>query len=159
MKPSDAILRAVFDRTRTIALVGASPDPLRASYFVGRYLTQRGYRVIGVNPKAAGQVLFGETVRASLSEIEAEIDMVDIFRRSEAVPPIVEEALSLWPGLGTVWMQIGVRNAEAADMARARDVTVIEDLCPKQEYQRLAGELRMGGFATGRISSKLPGRF
>ena len=156
MKPSDDILRAVFDRTRTIALVGASPDPLRASYFVGRYLTQRGYRVIGVNPKVAGQELFGEKVRSSLSDIDADIDMVDIFRRSEAVPPIVEEALSLWPDLSTVWMQIGVRNEMAAEMARARGVTVIEDLCPKQEYQRLAGELRMGGLVTGRVSSKLP---
>lgn len=156
MKPSDDILRAVLDRTRTIALVGASPDPLRASYFVGRYMTQRGYRVIGVNPKVAGEQLFGTTVRASLSDIDVEIDMVDIFRRSEAVPPIVEEALSLWPGLSTVWMQIGVRNEQAAAMARARGVTVIEDLCPKQEYQRLAGELRMGGLVTGRVSSKLP---
>lgn len=156
MRPSDDILRAIFDRTRTIALVGASPDPLRASYFVGRYLTQRGYRVIGVNPKVAGQELFGEKVHASLADIEAEIDMVDIFRRSDAVPPIVEEALSLWPGLSTVWMQIGVRNEEAAEAARARGVTVIEDLCPKQEYQRLAGELRMGGLVTGRVSSKLP---
>lgn len=150
------MLRGIFARTRTIALVGASPDPLRASYFVGRYMAQRGYRVIGVNPKAAGQELFGETVRPSLKGIDADIDMVDIFRRSDAVPPIVEEALSLWPGLQTVWMQIGVENAEAAEMARARRVTVIEDLCPKQEYQRLAGELRMGGFATGRVSSKLP---
>lgn len=156
MRPSDDILRAIFDRTRTIALVGASPDPLRASYFVGRYLTQRGYRVIGVNPKVAGQELFGEKVHASLADIESEIDMVDIFRRSDAVPPIVEGALSLWPGLSTVWMQIGVRNEKAADMARARGVTVVEDLCPKQEYQRLAGELRMGGLVTGRVSSKLP---
>lgn len=156
MKPSDETLRDIFARTRTIALVGASPDPLRASYFVGRYMAQRGYRVIGVNPRAAGERLFGETVRAALADVEAEVEMVDIFRRSEAVPPIVEEALALWPGLQTVWMQIGVEHAGAAARARARGVTVIENLCPKQEYQRLAGELRMGGLVTGRVSSKLP---
>lgn len=156
MRPSDEILRDVFARTRTIALVGASTDPLRASYFVGRYMAQRGYRVIGVNPKAAGEELFGETVRPALADIDEPVDMVDIFRRSDAVPAIVDEALGLWPDLQTVWMQIGVRNEEAASRARARGVTVIEDLCPKQEYQRLAGELRMGGLVTGRVSSKLP---
>jgi predicted CoA-binding protein len=94
-------------------------------------------------------------VVASLSEIAAPVDMVDIFRRSEAVPPIVDEALEAFPHLKTIWMQIGVEHAEAAAKAEERGVTVIQNRCPKIEYQRLFGELRMGGFATGVISSKL----
>ena len=155
MNPTDKDLRAIFARVKTIALVGASADPLRASYFVGRYLAVRGYRIIGVNPKLAGTDLFGERVRASLSDIDASVDMVDIFRRSDAVPPIVDEALALWPDLRVIWMQIGVRHEAAAETARAWGVTVVQDLCPKQEHQRLFGQLRMGGFATGRVSSRL----
>ena len=90
-----------------------------------------------------------------MSDVPDDVDMVDIFRRSEAVPGIVEEALARWPKLDVIWMQIGVRHAEAAAMAEARGVTVVQDRCPKIEYQRLFGELRMGGFATGVISSKL----
>ena len=99
--------------------------------------------------------MFGETVVASLSDIEGPVDMVDIFRRSEAVPPIVDEALEHFPGLKTVWMQIGIEHPEAAAKAEARGVQVIQNRCPKIEYQRLFGELRMGGFNTGIISSKL----
>ena len=100
-------------------------------------------------------MLFGQTVRASLSEIEGGVDMVDIFRRSETVPAIVDEALAASPALQTVWMQIGVMNDAAAETAEARGVTVIQNRCPKIEYQRLFGELRMGGFNTGIVSSKL----
>jgi predicted CoA-binding protein len=110
-----------------------------------------------VNPGLAGQELLGERVCASLSEIPPDIpvDMVDIFRRSEAVPGIVAEALAHLPALRTVWMQIGVENAEAAAAAEARGIDVIQNRCPKIEYQRLFGELRKGGFATGIISSRL----
>ena len=97
----------------------------------------------------------GQTVRATLSEITEPVDMVDIFRRSEAVPPIVDEALEAFPDLRTIWMQIGVIHAEAAEVARARGVDVVMNRCPKIEYQRLFGELRMGGFNTGVISSRL----
>lgn len=152
---TDAYLREILGRTKTIAVVGISANPVRPSYYVARYLGLKGYRVIPVNPGLAGQTLLGETVYADLSEIPEEIDMVDIFRRSEAVPDIVVAALDRWPNLQTIWMQIGVMHAEAAAMARARGVDVIEDRCPKIEYQRLHGELRMGGFATGIISSKL----
>lgn len=152
---SDALLKQVLSRTRVVAVVGFSPNPLRPSYFVGRYLALRGYRVIPVNPGHAGEKVFGETIVGALSEIDAPVDMIDIFRRPEAVPPIVAEALERFATLRTVWMQIGVENAEARAMAEARGVTVIEDRCPKIEYQRLFGELRMGGFATGVISSKL----
>ena len=152
---SDDHLRKILKRTHTIAVVGVSLNSVRPSYYVARYLSLKGYRVIPVNPGHAGKMLFGQTVRASLSEIEGPVDMVDIFRKSEAVPPIVEEALEVFPDLQTIWMQIGVEHAEAAAKAEARGVDVIQNRCPKIEYQRLFGELRMGGFATGIISSKL----
>ncbi|MDE4133763.1 CoA-binding protein [Phaeobacter sp. QD34_3] len=152
---SDDHLRKILKRTRTVAVVGVSTNPVRPSYYVARYLSLKGYRLIPVNPGHAGKRLFGETVRASLSEIDVPVDMVDIFRKSEAVPAIVEEALDVFPDLQTIWMQIGVQHAEAAAQAEARGVDVIQNRCPKIEYQRLFGELRMGGFATGIISSKL----
>lgn len=154
---TDAALKKILNDTKVIAVVGASANPLRASYFVSRYLSLRGKTVIPVNPGIAGQMLFGQTVRASLSDIPAEmgVDMVDIFRRSDQVLPVVEEALRFLPSLQTVWMQIGVENAEARALAETRGKTVVENLCPKQEYQRLFGELRQGGFNTGIISSKL----
>ncbi|WP_299349670.1 CoA-binding protein [uncultured Shimia sp.] len=155
MDYSDEFLTRVLRRTKTVAVVGVSMNSVRPSYYVARYLGLKGYRVIPVNPGHAGKMLFGETVRASLSEIEAPVDMVDIFRRSEAVPPIVDEALEAFPNLKTIWMQIGVVNEAAAAKAAASGVDVVMDRCPKIEYQRLFGELRMGGFATGVISSKL----
>ena len=135
--------------------MGVSPNPVRPSHYVARYLRLKGFRVIPVNPGQAGTTLFGERVVARLSDIEGPIDVVDIFRRSEAVPPIVDEALDRFPDLKTIWMQIGVEHPEAAAKAEARGVQVIQNRCPKIEYQRLFGELRMGGFATGIISSKL----
>jgi predicted CoA-binding protein len=152
---SDAFLRDVLGRTRVIAVVGVSPNETRPSYYVARYLGLKGFRVIPVNPVHAGKVLLGETVRAGLSEIDAPVDMVDIFRRSEHVPEVVDEALEAFPELRTIWMQIGVEHAEAAEKARARGVDVIMNRCPKIEYQRLFGELRMGGFNTGIVSSRL----
>lgn len=156
MSYTDAHLRQTLSRTKIVACVGVSMNPVRPSYFVARYLTLKGFTVIGVNPGHAGQPLFGQTVRASLSDIpkEAKVDMVDIFRRSDAVPGIVEEAMTVLPELKTIWMQIGVTHADAAAKAEAAGLTVIQDRCPKIEYQRLFGELRMGGFATGVISSK-----
>lgn len=155
MTYSDDHLRRILTRTKTIAVIGVSANPVRPSYYVARYLGLKGYRVIPVNPGLAGQVLFGETVYADLAEIPDDVDMVDIFRRSEAVPPIVDAALAKWPALQTIWMQIGVQHAAATAIAQARGVDVIQDRCPKIEYQRLFNELRMGGFVTGRVSSKL----
>lgn len=152
---NDDSLRRILKRTRTIAVVGVSANPVRPSYFVARYLGLKGFRVIPVNPGLAGQTLFGETVYASLLDIPHDVDMVDIFRKPDAVPALVDEALARWPDLQTIWMQIGVTHPEAAAKAEARGVTVVQDRCPKIEYQRLFGELRMGGFATGIISSKL----
>jgi predicted CoA-binding protein len=155
MHYADETIRRILTEVRTIAVVGVSPNPVRPSYYVARYLGLKGFRVIPVNPGHAGETLFGETVRGRLSEIGEPVDMVDIFRRSEHVGPIVDEALAAFPGLRVIWMQIGVENADAAARAEARGVTVIQNRCPKIEYQRLFGELRMGGFATGVISSRL----
>ncbi len=152
---SDDALTQILRRTKVVAVVGVSMNPVRPSYYVARYLSLKGYRVIPVNPGHAGKMLFGQTVQASLSDIPEPVDMVDIFRRSEAVPPIVDEALDAFPDLRTIWMQIGVEHAEAAAKAQTRDIDVVMNRCPKIEYQRLFGELRMGGFATGVISSKL----
>ncbi len=147
----------ILKRTKCVACVGVSANQVRPSFYVARYLGLKGYRVIPVNPGLAGQTLLGETVYADLRQIPSEIpvDMVDIFRQSAHVPPIVDDALQCLPGLRTIWMQIGVENPEAAAKAEARGMTVIQNRCPKIEFQRLFGELRMAGFNTGLISSKL----
>ena len=152
---SDQFLKSVLDQVKTIAVVGVSANPLRPSYFVARYLTLKGYTVIPINPRLEGQVLFGQTVKATLSDIEGAVDMVDIFRRSDAVPAIVDEALEAFPDLKAIWMQISVEHAQSAQKATAQGVDVIQNRCPKIEYQRLFGELRFGGFNTGIIGSKL----
>ena len=151
----DSALRRILTRTRCVAVVGVSANPVRPSYFVARYLGLRGIRVIPVNPGIAGQSLFGEEVRASLADCPPEVDMVDIFRRSDHVPPIVEEAIAQLPKLRTIWLQIGVESEAARQMAEARGLDFVQNRCPKIEYQRLFGELRMGGFNTGVISSRL----
>ena len=155
MSYSDDKLKEILTRTKVVAVVGVSMNPVRPSYYVARYLSLKGFTVIPVNPGHAGKRLFGQEGRASLADCPDTVDMVDIFRRPEYVPPIVEEALEVFPKLRTIWMQIGVVNQEAAELAEARGVDVVMDRCPKIEYQRLFGELRMGGFATGIISSKL----
>lgn len=152
---SHDFLKAILRRTKRVALVGVSMNPVRPSYFVARYLWLKGFDIVPVNPGYAGDHLFGQRIVASLSDIDEPVDMVDIFRRSDAVPPIVDEALEVFPDLATIWMQIGVMHANAATKAEARGVTVVQDLCPKMEYQRLFGELRMAGINTGVISSKL----
>ncbi len=137
MAPSDADLREIFRETRTIAVVGWSPKPERASHGVAAFLKSKGYRVIPVNPGQAGEQALGETVRASLSEIEDPVDMVDIFRRSEEVGPVVDEALAALPGVKTIWMQLGVENSEAAARATARGLRVVQNRCPAIEIPRL----------------------
>ncbi len=121
---------------RVIAMVGLSDNESRPSWGVARYLQSQGYRVIPVNPGHTGQTILGETVYASLSDIPAGagVQMVDVFRRSESVGPIVDEALAVLPELSTIWLQLGVRDDLAAERARARGVTVIQDRCPKIEF-------------------------
>ncbi|QDY68684.1 CoA-binding protein [Qingshengfaniella alkalisoli] len=141
MDETDRQIETILRRTKVIALVGASAKPERPSHYVGEFLRSKGYRVIGINPGLAGQELYGEIVYASLSDIPASIpvDMVDIFRRSEQVGPVVDEALEVLPGLHTIWMQIGVTNEEAAERAQAKGIDVVQNRCPKAEYPRLIG--------------------
>jgi predicted CoA-binding protein len=136
MSDVDAKIRSILTGVKTIALVGWSPKPDRPSHRVAAYLAARGYRVIPVNPGAAGQTALGETVRASLAEIEGPVDMVDIFRRSEDVPPVVVEALKL-PDLKAIWMQLGITSPEAAAKAESMGVQVVQDRCPAIEIPRL----------------------
>lgn len=138
--PDDQLCR-ILTRTKTIAVVGVSPKPDRPSYQVAHYLWQVGYTIIPVNPGQAGTRLFGAEVKTALSEITEPVDMVDIFRRSEAVPPIVEAALMQFPTLQTIWMQLGVVHTAAATQAKARGVEVVMNRCPKIEYKRLFGRV------------------
>lgn len=133
----DALIASVLRASRTIAMVGASRRENRPSHEVMRFLQRRGYRVIPVNPGVAGQSLLGETVVESLAALTELVDMIDIFRRSDAVAPLVDEAIAV--GAKVVWMQLGVRDDAAAAKARAAGLTVIMDRCPKIEIARLAG--------------------
>ena len=157
---SDADLRDILSRTRTIAAVGVSLNQVRPSFIVARYLKSRGFRVLPVNPRYAGDDAFGTQVYASMADLPAAedpIQMVDIFRRSDEAGRVVDEAIEtlLDRGLETIWMQIGVIDKKAAKRAEKKGLTVIMNHCPKIEYQRLWGELGWGGFNTGIISSKL----
>jgi len=135
----DDFLRDIFARTNTITLVGLSANTARPSHRVARFLVDHGFRVIGVNPGLAGKTMFGELVYPDLHSVPDEVDMVDIFRKSENVPPVVDAALARWPKLPTIWMQIGVQHDVAAGIARARGVDVVQNRCPKIEYQRVIG--------------------
>ena len=154
-----AHLREVLSRTRTVAAVGISLKDVRPSYFVGRYLKMKGYTVFPVNPRYAGKPAFGQKVCGSMADIpdtHGPIQMVDIFRRSEEAGYVVDEALEvLLPrGLETIWMQIGVIDTKAAKRAEKKGVTVLMNICPKMEYQRLWGELSWGGINSGVVTSK-----
>ncbi len=153
---SDDLLRGILRDVRTIAMVGASPKWVRPSYFAMKYLQEKGYRVIPVNPAAAVETILGETCYASLSEVPGPIDLVDIFRNSEAAGPITDEAIALAAEkkIEVIWMQLGVRNDAAAARAEAAGLTVIMNRCPKIEWGRLHGELSWGGINSRIISAK-----
>jgi predicted CoA-binding protein len=148
----DDYIRAILRDVRVIAMVGASPSWNRPSYFAMKYLQAKGYRVIPVNPVAAGQEILGEKVHASLATIGEKVDMVDVFRNSEAAGPISDEAIAI--GAKVVWMQLGVRNDAAAARAEAAGLRVVMNRCPKIEYGRLSGALSWGGINSGVISSR-----
>lgn len=135
--PDDALIREILTSVKTIALVGWSPKPDRPSHRVAAYLAARGYRVIPVNPGQAGQMALGEVVQASLADIDGGVDMVEIFRRSEEAGAVVDEALTAFPALRAVWMQLGVADAAAAARAEARGVAVVMNRCPAIEIPRL----------------------
>jgi predicted CoA-binding protein len=135
---SDEFLKSVLGGVHTIAIVGVSEKDSRASHFVMKYLKGKGYRVIPVNPALAGQTLLGEKAYADLKSIPEKVDMVDIFRNSEAAGPLTDEAIAI--GAKVVWMQLGVVNEAAAKRAEAAGLTVVMDRCPKMEYSRFSGE-------------------
>jgi len=153
---ADRDIRQILNQAKTIAMVGASTNWNRPSYFAMKYLQEKGYRVIPVNPRAAGQSLLGETVYANLSDIPDPFDFVDIFRNAEAAGPITDDAIDLADakGIRVVWMQLGVVNEEAAAKARAAGLTVVMNRCPKIEFGRLNAELSWGGFNSRVISAR-----
>ena len=135
--PSDTDLRAILTGTRTIALVGASPNPARPSHGVMGYLLRHGYRVIPINPGHAGGSILGQAVHARLADVPEAIDLVDIFRRADALGGVVDEALALSPLPKTIWMQLGLRDNAAAGRAEAAGLSVVMDRCIKIEHARL----------------------
>jgi len=136
---SDEFIRGVLERVRSVAIVGFSSSPIKASYFVAKYLRDKGYAVYPVNPGIAGQEVLGLPVYGSLKDLPQAPDMVDIFRNAQAAAGVAEEAVAA--GAKVVWMQLGVRNDEAAARAEAAGLTVVMNRCPKIEYQRLFGEI------------------
>jgi predicted CoA-binding protein len=152
----DAYIRGILKSVKSIAMVGASDNTSRPSYFAFKYLLERGYRMIPVNPGKAGQSLLGQPFVRSLAEIGEPVDMVEIFRNSEAAGGVVDEALALTPLPKVIWMQLAVRNDDAAARAEARGVQVVMDRCPKIEYGRLSGEIGWQGINSRILSSRRP---
>lgn len=149
---SDDYIRGILSGVRTIAMVGASANWNRPSYFAMKYLQQKGFRVIPVNPTAAGKTILGERVHASLDEIGEHVDMVDVFRPAAEAPAIAEQAIRI--GARVLWLQLGIRSDEAARAAEAAGLKVVMNRCPKIEYARLSGELSWNGINSGVLSSK-----
>src|SRR5262245_57318110 len=150
----DSYIRGILNTVKTIAMVGFSPKDNRPSYFAFKYLKERGYNMIPINPGHAGKEVLGRTVYAKLADVPEPIDMVDIFRAAQFAVPIVEEALALKPRPQVIWMQLGIRNAEAAAKAEAAGLKVVMDRCPKIEYGRLSSEISWMGVNSRTITSK-----
>ena len=155
---TDAYIAGILGAARSIAMVGASATPNRPSFFAMKYLLGKGYRVIPVNPTLVGKEILGQPVYASLAEVPAPVDIVDIFRNSAAALEVTREAIRLKDALGikVIWMQLGVRNDEAAGQAEAAGLRVVMNRCPKIEYGRLSGEIGWAGVNAGTITSKRP---
>ena len=153
---TDDYIRSVLRKVRSVAVIGASANTSRPSYFVVKYLISKGFSVFPVNPGQAGKQIAGVLCHASMADIPEPVDMIDIFRNSEAAYDVVEEALDLDPLPKVIWMQLQVRNDAAAAMAEERGIEVVMDRCPKIEYARLCGEIGWAGVNSGVISSKKP---
>jgi uncharacterized protein len=157
----DTYIRGILNTVKTIAVVGVSANTSRPSYFVFKYLLERGYRMIPVNPGLAGQHLLGRMAYATLVDIPEPVDMVDIFRATQHVLPVVVEALEMRPRPRVIWMQLGIRNDEAAELAEANGLKVVMNRCPKIEYGRLSAEISWMGVNSRTLSAKrtkLPAR-
>ena len=148
----DAYIRSILMDQKTFAMVGASPNPIRPSYFAMKYLMDKGFRVIPVNPSHAGKDFLGQPVYARLTDVKEKVDIVDIFRNSNAALEITKDAITI--GAKVVWMQLGVRNDEAAALAEKAGLKVVMNRCPKIEYGRLSGEIAWAGINTRTISNK-----
>jgi predicted CoA-binding protein len=155
---TDAFIRGILDRVKTVAVVGASHGDDKPSMFVVKYLSDRGFRVFPINPSRVGQRVAGVQAYARLADVPEPIDMVDVFRRSGAVPQVLDEVLELAPLPKVFWMQLGVCNEDAARRAEAAGMTVVMDRCPKIEYGRLSREIGWVGVNTRTLSSKKPRR-
>jgi predicted CoA-binding protein len=150
----DSYIRGILNTAKTIAMVGASAKENRPSYFAFKYLLERGYRMIPVNPGQAGKEILGQTIYAKLADIPEPVDVVDIFRASPYALPVVQEALTLKPLPQVIWMQLGVRSDEAAALAEANGIKVVMNRCPKIEYGRLSSEIAWMGVNTRTLSSR-----
>jgi len=150
----DSYIRGILNTVNTIAMVGISPKDNRPSYFVFKYFLERGKHMIPVNPGQAGKEILGQKVYARLADIPEPVDMVDIFRASEFVMPVVQEALALKPLPQVIWMQLQIRNDEAAALAEVAGVKVVMNRCPKIEYGRLSSEISWMGINSRTLSSK-----
>ena len=150
----DTYIRGILNTVKTIAMVGISPKENRPSYFAFKYLLERGYRMIPVNPGQEGKEILGQKVYAKLGDIPEPVDMVDIFRASQHALPVVEEALALSPKPQVIWMQLGVRNDAAAAKAEAAGMKVVMNRCPKIEYGRLSSEISWIGVNSRTLSSR-----
>jgi predicted CoA-binding protein len=155
---SDDTIKAILRATKVIAMVGASGNEMRPSFFAMKYLLAKDFVIHPVNPGMAGKEILGQRVYASLKDIPAPVDMVDIFRSPDAAPGIVAEAVAEKERLGikTIWMQLGVVSEEAAGMARAAGLDVVMDRCPKIEYGRMSGEIGWMGVSRGIIDNRKP---
>lgn len=152
----NAYIAGILNSVKTIAMVGASANDVRPSWFVLKYMLAKGFSVFPINPGHAGKEILGRMTYARLADIPDPIDMVDIFRAPAAVPGIVDEVLKLDPLPKVVWMQLGVRHDEAAAKAEAAGMKVVMNRCPKIEYGRLSGEIGWNGVNSGVLSSKKP---
>jgi uncharacterized protein len=150
----DRYVRGILNTVKTIAMVGVSANTSRPSYFAFKYLLERGYGMIPINPGLEGQDLLGRKAYAKLADVPEPIDMVDIFRPSRYAPAVVEEALALNPRPQVIWMQLGIRDDEAAKLAEANDLKVVMNRCPKIEYGRLSSEIAWMGVNTRTLTAK-----
>lgn len=152
----DDLIAGVLHSVRTIAMVGASANNVRPSYFVLTYLVAKGFTVYPINPGRAGGEIAGRPCFASLADVPEPIDMVDVFRAADAIPGVLDETLALIPLPKVIWLQLGIRNDEAAARAEAAGITVIQNRCPKIEYGRLSGEISWAGVNSRRVSARRP---
>jgi predicted CoA-binding protein len=150
----DSYIRGILNTVKSIAMVGASSKDSRPSYFAFKYLLERGYNMIPVNPGLAGKELLGRKIYGRLADIPEPVDMVDIFRASQYALPIVREALEMHPRPSVIWMQLGVRDDEAARLAEANGMKVVMNRCPKIEYGRLSSEIAWMGVNTRTLTAK-----